>query len=76
MANCPICGKSQGPKCEGGEVRYLSGLFPCAKLGGHHTAAPDPWYDRPKPVFTPEPVYDAVWDAPAEPSSDGLEDLL
>ncbi len=76
MTKCARCGKTAGPKCEEGQVRYLSGLFPCANLVGHLTAAPDPWYDRPKPVYVPEPVYDAVWTIEPEPSSDGLEDLL
>lgn len=78
MTSCARCGKSQGPKCEGGEVRYLSGLFPCAKLVGHPTRDPDPWYDRPKPVarVIKTSTDDNLWTIEPEPSAEGLEDLL
>lgn len=76
MAKCPLCGKSQGPKCEGGEVKYLSGPHPCANKVGILTGTPNPWYDRPRHVVIPKVIDDAMWTIEPEPSAAGLEDLL
>lgn len=43
---CGLCGKHLGPKCEDGQVRYLSGLFPCANRVGTLRGEPDPYYER------------------------------
>lgn len=59
--SCPLCGKPQGPKCEGGMVRYIAGLFPCALKVGNLR------------VIESVPVENIYV---IEPGSAGLEDLL
>lgn len=69
---CSICGRPQGPKCEGGQVRYIAGLFPCALKAG--ILAGPPIIHNPQ-VIAPAPD-DNLWVIEPEPSAAGLEDLL
>lgn len=55
---CALCGKPQGPKCEGGQVRYLSGLYPCALKVGNLFREPDP---EPTDDWGVEPVETEDW---------------
>lgn len=72
MTTCKLCGHPQAARCEGGQVEYVSGWFPCALKVGVQAG-------EPLPVLCPAVRQDApddLWTIEPEPSAAGLEDLL
>lgn len=70
-----LCGKRQAGRCEGGEITYLAGAWPCPSNPDQFA----PRITRPElmePRAAPAVVVEDEWTWTPEPTTAGLEDLL
>ncbi len=64
--SCPVCGKRQTGRCEGGGVSYVAGVFPCYQN-------PDQFAPR---LTNPDQLSPRQFVPAVVGSAAGLEDLL